>query len=87
MSAPRFSVVIPTRERADTLRFALRTCLDQAFDDYEVIVSDNFSSPATRGVVDEAAAPKVRYVRTPEPVAMSTNWEFAVAHARARTSS
>ncbi len=82
MSAVKFSVVIPTRERAETLRFALRTCLNQSFDDYEVIVSDNFSSPATRAVVEEAGSPKVRYVRTAEPVAMSTNWEFAVSHAR-----
>jgi len=82
MSAVRFSIVIPTRERAHTLRFALRTCLDQQFDDYEVIVSDNCSSPATKAVADEAASPKVRYVRTPEPVAMSANWEFAVSHAR-----
>jgi glycosyltransferase involved in cell wall biosynthesis len=82
MSTPRFSVVIPTRERAATLRFALRTVLDQPFDDYEVIVSDNCSSPATKAVVEEAASPKVRYVRTAEPVAMSANWEFAVSHAR-----
>lgn len=78
----RFSVVIPTRERAETLRFALRTCLEQSFDDYEIVVSDNFSSPATRAVVEEAASPRVRYVRTSEPVAMSTSWEFAVSHAR-----
>ena len=82
MSAVKFSVVIPTRERAETLRFALRTCLDQTFDDYEVVVSDNFSSPATKRVVDELGSPKVRYVRTAEPVAMSTNWEFGVSHAR-----
>ncbi len=82
MPAVKFSVVIPTRERADTLRFALQTCLDQTFDDYEVIVSDNCSSPATKAAVDELASPKVRYVRTPEPVAMSRNWEFGVAHAR-----
>jgi len=82
MFAPRFSVVIPTRERADTLQFALRTCLEQRFDDYEIIVSDNFSSPATKAVVDAAGSPKVRYVRTAEPVAMSNNWEFGVSHAR-----
>ena len=82
MSTPRFSVVIPTRERAETLRFALRTCLDQGFDDYEVIVSDNCSSPATKAVVDGAASPKVRYLRTSEPLAMSANWDFAVAQAR-----
>lgn len=82
MAGPKFSVVIPTRERAGTLRFALRTCLDQTFDDYEVVVSDNFSSPETRAVVDECGSPRVRYVRTAEPVAMSTNWEFGVGHAR-----
>lgn len=82
MSAVKFSVVIPTRERAATLRHALRTCLGQHFDDYEVIVSDNDSSPPTRAVVDEAAGPKVRYVRTPGLLAMSSNWDFAVSHAR-----
>ncbi len=81
MSTPRFSVVIPTRERADTLRHALRTCLDQDFDDYEIIVCDNHSSPATRQVVEECASSKIRYVRAAEPLAMSANWELAVSHA------
>jgi hypothetical protein len=85
-TSPRFSVVVPTRERAGTLRACLRTCLDQTFDDYEVVVSDNASSPATRAAADEAAAAappgRVRYVRTPGPVAMSANWEFGVGHAR-----
>jgi glycosyltransferase involved in cell wall biosynthesis len=79
---PRFSVVIPTRERAGTLRYALRTCLNQSFDDYEIIVCDNHSSPPTRAVVDEAGSRKVRYVRAPEPLAMSANWELAVGAAR-----
>ena len=82
MAAVRFSVVIPTRERAATLRHALRTCLDQNFDDFEVVVSDNAGSSATRAAVEEFAGPKVRYVRTPELLAMSSNWDFAVAQAR-----
>lgn len=82
MASVKFSVVIPTRERAATLRYALRTCLNQNFDDYEVIVSDNDSSPPTKAVVDEVASPKVRYVRTPGPLAMSSSWDFAVSHAR-----
>ena len=82
MSTPRFSVVIPTRERAETLRYTLRTCLAQDFDDYEVVVSDNHSSPATRQVVAEAASPKVRYVRAPRPLSMSGNWELGVSQAR-----
>jgi glycosyltransferase involved in cell wall biosynthesis len=82
MTRPRFSVVIPTRERAGTLRHSLRTCLDQDFDDYEIVVADNASSPATKQVVDEAASPRIRYLRSDRPLAMSANWERAVAAAR-----
>jgi hypothetical protein len=78
---PRFSVVVPTRERAQTLPFTLRTCLDQDFDDYEIVVCDNHSSPATRAVVESFGSPRVRYVRAPRPLAMSDNWELAVAAA------
>src|SRR5690349_16522507 len=82
MSQPLFSVVIPTRERAETLSSALRTCLEQTFDDYEIVVCDNCSSPATRAVVEAAGSARVRYVRSDRPLAMSANWELAVSHAR-----
>ena len=38
---PFFSVVIPTRERADTLHYCLKSCIAQAFEDVEFLVSDN----------------------------------------------
>jgi hypothetical protein len=82
MSNIRFSIVIPTRNRAATLHHCLRTCLDQNFDDYEVIVSDNFGSPATRELVDEVGSPKVRYFRTPQALSLASSWDFAVSHAR-----
>jgi len=81
MPSPRFSVVVPTRERPATLRHALRTCLDQDFDDYEIIVCDNFGGPATRTVAEETGSPRVRYIRSDRPLAMSANWELAVQHA------
>ncbi|MGH7268245.1 MAG: glycosyltransferase family 2 protein, partial [Candidatus Rokuibacteriota bacterium] len=81
MSGPRFSVVIPTRERAGTLRYTLETCLAQDFEDYEVVVCDNHGSPATRQVVDELASSRIRYVRAPSLLAMSDNWELAVSQA------
>jgi hypothetical protein len=82
MSQPRFSIVIPTRERARTLYFAIRSCLAQHFDDYEIVICDNCGSPATREVVDGLNSPRVRYVRSDVPLAMSDNWELAVSHAR-----
>lgn len=76
---PRFSIVIPTRERAETLTVTLATCLAQDFDDFEVVVCDNASSPATRKVVEDVASPRVVYHRSDRPLAMSDNWDLAVS--------
>ena len=77
----RFSVIIPTREGTYTLRSTLQTCLAQDFEDCEIVVSDNHSSPATKQVVDDLADHRIKYVRTPRPLAMTDSWEFAVAQA------
>ena len=69
---PRFSVVIPTRERAETLRVTLATCLDQDFDDYEIVVCDNAGGGATREVVDAARSGRIRYHRSETPLASET---------------
>jgi hypothetical protein len=82
MTHPRFSIVIPTRERARTLEFAIRSCLAQHLDDYEIVVCDNCGSPATRELVDRFHSPRIRYVRSDVPLAMSDNWELAVSQAR-----
>jgi len=81
MSSPRFSVVIPTREGAHTLKYTLQTCLVQDFDDYEIVVCDNHGSPATRELVDGLASPRIRYIRSDRPLSMSSNWELAVSRA------
>lgn len=79
---PRFSVVIPTRDRPRTLERALATCLDQDYDDYEVLVCDNGSGETALPVVRDAASARVRYVKAPRPLAMSDNWELALSEAR-----
>jgi glycosyltransferase involved in cell wall biosynthesis len=82
MARPRFSIIIPTRERAGTLHFAIHPCLAQEFDNYEIIVCDNFGSPETRQVVEAFRSEKIVYVRSDVPLAMSDNWELAVSRAR-----
>lgn len=74
-----FSVVVPTRNRADTLQHCLRTCLDQDFGDYEIVVSDNCSVDNTRDIVASFDSEKIRYVRSDVPLAMSANWEFGLS--------
>lgn len=82
MTTRRLSVVIPTRQRADTLQYTLETCLAQDFDDYEIVVCDNCSSPETQQVVQQAASDRIVYIRAPRPLAMSRNWDLAVSRAR-----
>ncbi len=82
MSNPRFSIVIPTRNRAKTLKHTIRTCLMQSHESFEIVVSDNCSTSETKRVVDSFGSNKIRYFRSNIPLAMSDNWEFAVSHAK-----
>lgn len=82
MSDLRFSIVVPTCERHDTLYYTLLTLLNQTdFDNYEIIVCDNYSSSKTKEAVDKLNSPKIKYIRSPHRLAMTDNWELAVSHA------
>lgn len=73
------TVVIPTRERPDTLAKSLKTALNQDWPNLEVIVSDNFGGPETAEVVRAVNDPRVTYLNTGRRVSMSHNWEFAIS--------
>ncbi len=81
-AGPRFTIIIPTRERAATLEHALRTVTDQDFASLEIIVSDNASTDNTRAIVEANGDPRIRYLNTGKRLSMSHNWEFALGHAR-----
>jgi glycosyltransferase involved in cell wall biosynthesis len=80
---PFFSVVVPTRNRAHLLQHALQSIQDQTFDDYELIVSNNCSDDDTEEVI-RRWAPRAKYIRPPQTLAMPDHWEFALEHARGR---
>lgn len=76
----KFTVIIPTRQRADVLGPALRTVVSQDYDNLEILVSDNFSGDQTAEVVRGFDDPRIRYVNTGRRLSMSHNWEFALSH-------
>lgn len=75
-----FTVVIPTRDRSDTLLYCLQTALSQDYDSYEILVSDNASTDATEQVVKSLSDSRIKYINTGRRVSMSHNWEFALSH-------
>lgn len=60
---PTFSVVIPTFNRAEYLRAALKSVVDQTFQDFEIIVVDNHSEDHTVSVVEQLNDARVRLIK------------------------
>jgi glycosyltransferase involved in cell wall biosynthesis len=79
MSRPRFSIVIPTRQRHQTLAYAIQSVLFQDYADFELIVQDNCSGPETWDVVKQFRTPKLKYQRSPRVLPMNQNWEMGLA--------
>jgi hypothetical protein len=80
---PLFSIVIPTRNNPHCLEHALRTCLEQPFDDFEVVIGDN-SNPGNREtekLVRRLNSERLRYFRADRLNKLNDSFEFA--HARA----
>lgn len=88
LSAPPtcdFSIVIPVRNAAETLRHTLTTCLAIDYEgSYEIVLSDNSDADfaAVRELCEEFADPRIRYYKTPLPLALDKSFEFAYLHAR-----
>jgi len=82
MTKPRFSILIPTRDRPDTFQHTLKTVITQPGDDYEIVVMDNCSSPRTREIVNEYNSDKINYIRSDSILPMAENWEKGLAECR-----
>lgn len=80
-----FSIVIPVRNSAETLRYTLQTCLNQRYQgSYEIVVSDNSVDQDTSiyELCQELNDPRIRYVRTPRLLQLTKSFEFAYLQAR-----
>jgi len=61
MATPKVSVILPTRDRAHTLRRAIDSVLKQTFTDFELIVIDDGSTDGTAELVTGYRDARVRY--------------------------
>jgi glycosyltransferase involved in cell wall biosynthesis len=78
------TVLIPTRERANTLEHSLSTCVKQNDGNLRILVSDNASQDNTKTVVEAFKADdgRVEYINPGVRLGMPEHWEFALAHVR-----
>jgi glycosyltransferase involved in cell wall biosynthesis len=75
---PKFSIIIPTADRPETLKYTLMACVMFKRDDLEIIISDNYSGPDTTAVIESFSDPRIKVFRTDRRLHMPAHWEFAV---------
>lgn len=78
----KYTVIIPTRDRAETLEATIKTCLRQTYKNFEIIVSDNCSSDNTKEIVDRCNDPRIRYINPGKRLSMAGNFEFALGQVK-----
>jgi len=60
--SPFFSIIIPTYNRAHTIRRPIESVLAQTFTDWELIIVDDGSTDDTKSVVESYQDGRIRYV-------------------------
>lgn len=76
----KFSVLLPTRNRLEYLKFAIETVRRQDYANWEIVVSDNCSEEDIESFIVSLGDPRVLYVRTSEAVPVTQNWNNALRH-------
>jgi hypothetical protein len=87
VTAPFFSVAIPTFSRPNVLRDTINSVLAQSFHDYEIVVSDDEVLPGETWHMLEGIAgsnPRIRPVRNAVPHGQVPNTNNAIRHSRGK---
>ena len=77
---PKFTVIIPQKNRAEYMYHTLRTCMIQDYPNFEVIVSDDCSDDNSVEVIGdlEKKDPRIKLFAHKEHMGMRDNFEFAL---------
>jgi glycosyltransferase involved in cell wall biosynthesis len=77
----RFSILVPTRQRPDTLLATLATLLWLTGYDYEIVVADNCGDEEVAAAINavQQRHPRVKHLRSDRVLPMAANWERGLA--------
>lgn len=76
----KFSVLLPTRNRLEYLRYAVDSVRMQNYENWEIIISDNCSEQDIKGFVESLDDDRITYIKTSAFVPVTDNWNNALRH-------
>lgn len=76
------SVIIPTYNRADTLKRSIESVLNQSYQDFEIIVVDDNSTDNTGRVVMEFADSRIRYLKNDRKMGANGSRNVGIQNAK-----
>jgi len=77
----KFTILLPTRNRLDLLKYAVESIRMQNYRNWEIVISDNASEEDIKGYITSLADQRIRYFRTASFVPVTDNWNNALHHA------
>ncbi len=73
------SVCLPTYNGADYIEEALRSILNQTYQDFELLIVDDGSTDATLDIVQSFSDPRIQVHRNPGRLGIPANWNRCLA--------
>lgn len=83
MSEPTFSILICTVGKEELTRGAIRSILDQNYNEVEIIVTDTSGSDKIKSIADSFNDPRIRFFAVPNQDP-TISWEFAYEQSRGK---
>ena len=80
-SIPLISVIIPTFNQAGLLQKSLQSVINQTFQDWEVIVIDNYSQDNTKEIVESMKDSRIRYLAFSNNGIIAASRNLGISHA------
>jgi glycosyltransferase involved in cell wall biosynthesis len=64
------------------ITYCIKTIIEQDYEDYEIIISDDNSSDETHIYLQTLEHPRILIIRPPYSMSMTEHWEWALKHAK-----
>ena len=80
--APLISIVIPTYNRANLIPKAIQSVLDQTYQNWELLIVDNYSDDGTKEVIDSFRDSRISMLLIPRTGSVAASRNIGVQHSK-----